>query len=381
MFVQNMQCSIDLGNASSTASLHKSESGSDSDKSDLNLSEAKLVLAKETYSEDNEGKDLSSGNLYYRKCVYGGGILNDIESLKHLIERISHVLIQKGTTNCSWNWKWNRGVGWKDVTFDPDGCIWTLMLSYNFKSPHSSSDASDDQTLYFPVQINFLSLGSVDQKDNQYEIWLKKRKERNLALGVEAKIHPSIIREGPADSPTSAGGTTSTTNEKQNKIEVALKEFSFLLERVIVKFHLPEFKQGCKGNTFKATYQLNKKLTQGSFATVCKGTHRESNTTVAIKIIMRSRLSTDEELCILKEVSILSSLNHKFINRIIDFFEEDEYFYLVLEYMDGGDLFQRIGTKKKYTEKDARDLCYQLIQAINFCHQNNITHRDLKVYI
>ena len=47
---------------------------------------------------------------------------------------------------------------------------------------------------------------------------------------------------------------------------------------------------------------------------------------------------------------------HKHIVKLIDFFEEEEHFYLVMDLMTGGDVFDRIVEKYKYTEKDARDL-------------------------
>ena len=49
-----------------------------------------------------------------------------------------------------------------------------------------------------------------------------------------------------------------------------------------------------------------------------------------------------------------------------------------MELMRGGDLFDRIGKKKSYTEADARELCIKMLEAVKFCHINNVAHCDMK---
>lgn len=64
---------------------------------------------------------------------------------------------------------------------------------------------------------------------------------------------------------------------------------------------------------------------------------------------------------------------------LIAFYEDDTKFYLVMELMTGGELFQRIVQKSKYTESEARDLVRTLTMAVNYCHEQGVMHRDLKV--
>lgn len=49
-----------------------------------------------------------------------------------------------------------------------------------------------------------------------------------------------------------------------------------------------------------------------------------------------------------------------------------------MELMSGGDLFDRIGKKKSYSEADARDLCVKMIKAMAYCHTKKIAHCDMK---
>ena len=62
----------------------------------------------------------------------------------------------------------------------------------------------------------------------------------------------------------------------------------------------------------------------------------------------------------------------------MDFYEEDDAFYLVMEYMCGGDVFDRLVTLTIYTENDARLLVERLLKAVASLHKAGIAHRDLK---
>ena len=71
-------------------------------------------------------------------------------------------------------------------------------------------------------------------------------------------------------------------------------------------------------------------------------------------------------------------MKHNHIINLYDVFDEPSYYYLVTELMLGGELFDRIVTKTFYTEKEARDVCKILFDALGYCHSHAIAHRDLK---
>jgi calcium/calmodulin-dependent protein kinase I len=119
-------------------------------------------------------------------------------------------------------------------------------------------------------------------------------------------------------------------------------------------------------------------LKSGSFATVCRGTHRATGRKVAIKCVLRKDLPPSDDAAIYDEVAILSSLYHPHIVPIMDFFEEKDCYFIVMELMSGGDLFDRIGKKKSYSEADARDLVVKMLKAVAFCHRRKIAHCDMK---
>lgn len=80
----------------------------------------------------------------------------------------------------------------------------------------------------------------------------------------------------------------------------------------------------------------------------------------------------------LLEIDILRKINHENIIKLYEVYESDKYIHLVFEYLQGGELFERIKQKGFYKEKNAKILMRQLMQSIEFLHQNGIVHRDLK---
>jgi calcium/calmodulin-dependent protein kinase I len=119
-------------------------------------------------------------------------------------------------------------------------------------------------------------------------------------------------------------------------------------------------------------------LKSGAFGTVCRGTHRSTQKSVAVKVVRRDRLQPNADVAILREVHLHGSLKHDSIIPIVDFFMEDQCYFIVMELMEGGDVFDRIGSLKQYNEEIARDLCTKLLKAVAHCHENNIVHCDLK---
>lgn len=108
------------------------------------------------------------------------------------------------------------------------------------------------------------------------------------------------------------------------------------------------------------------------------GTCIETGKVVAVKIESKKGMSEEEKSSLVKEVEIMSSLDYKHIVKLIEFFDEPDFFYIVLEYIDGGELFDRIVEKSFYNEKEARDTARILLSTLKFCHDQDIVHRDLK---
>ena len=90
---------------------------------------------------------------------------------------------------------------------------------------------------------------------------------------------------------------------------------------------------------------------------------------------MNPGLSSKE---IREEAVMMLSLDHPNIIRIKDTYESEHWIFIVMEYIRGGDLFDRIIERGRYTEANARSVMLQILDAVNYLHSKDICHRDLK---
>lgn len=61
--------------------------------------------------------------------------------------------------------------------------------------------------------------------------------------------------------------------------------------------------------------------------------------------------------------------------KIIEFYQDEKHFYIVSEFYNGGELFEKVASLKTFTEKQAANVVKQILAAVNYCHQNKIVHR------
>ncbi|EEY56210.1 calcium/calmodulin-dependent protein kinase, putative [Phytophthora infestans T30-4] len=130
--------------------------------------------------------------------------------------------------------------------------------------------------------------------------------------------------------------------------------------------------------SFHRFYKLGRKLGSGAFSVVHIATHRETRKQVAVKCIAKASLGPQDVHSLKQEVEVMSSLDHPNIVPLLDYFEEDRYYYIVTPLCTGGELFDDLVKRKSYTEEDARVLMKKLASAIDYLHSRGIVHRDLK---
>lgn len=81
---------------------------------------------------------------------------------------------------------------------------------------------------------------------------------------------------------------------------------------------------------------------------------------------------------VLDELEMLQRTRHPHIVRFVDWFESRDKFYIVTQLATGGELFDRICQKGRFTERDAAETMRQVIDAVDYLHHKDIVHRDLK---
>ncbi|KAE9099023.1 hypothetical protein PF007_g16043 [Phytophthora fragariae] len=116
--------------------------------------------------------------------------------------------------------------------------------------------------------------------------------------------------------------------------------------------------------SFHRFYKLGRKLGSGAFSVVHIATHRETRKQVAVKCIAKASLGPQDVHSLKQEVEVMSSLNHPNIVPLLDYFEENRYYYIVTPLCTGGELFDDLVKRKSYTEEDARVLMRKLADKV-----------------
>ena len=126
-------------------------------------------------------------------------------------------------------------------------------------------------------------------------------------------------------------------------------------------------------------YQFIKTIGEGTFGKVKLSIHLPTKEYVAIKILEKSKIQEKEELIrIEREIKYLKMLNHPNIIQIYEVIDNPKGFYIVMEYVSGGELFNYIVDHEKLAEEEASFFFTQLIYGINEIHKKKICHRDIK---
>jgi 5'-AMP-activated protein kinase catalytic alpha subunit len=127
-----------------------------------------------------------------------------------------------------------------------------------------------------------------------------------------------------------------------------------------------------------SNYLIKQKIGEGSFSKVKLAINKITNEKVAIKIISKNKLMKTDKIRIEREIKILKSISHQNIIKFKSAFEDSHFYFLVMEYCDYKELFHYIIKYKKIEKEKASIIFYQLINALNYLHNNKICHRDLK---
>lgn len=130
----------------------------------------------------------------------------------------------------------------------------------------------------------------------------------------------------------------------------------------------------------KKHYEIGKELGSGSFGTVNLAQKVGSNEKVAIKTIKKRSLSDNPLLpqMMLSEILVLKSCDHPNIMKVIEIMEDNSCIYIACEFMEGGELFNKILEVQKFNESDAAYIIQQILRGIAFLHSKKVAHRDLK---
>jgi len=152
---------------------------------------------------------------------------------------------------------------------------------------------------------------------------------------------------------------------------------------ILFEFRLIRRQGGEEWKQVEQHYKIGKELGSGAFAVVRLATHKETNKKYAMKIVDKQKMSlvqTDRNVrdVLMTEVEVLKKLDHPNILKLFQVFDTKSTLFMVLELVNGGDLYDSLKAAGRLPEKVAKPIFAQLLAAIHYMHQKNVSHRDLK---
>eukprot|EP01129_Flabellula_baltica_P011450 TRINITY_DN5016_c0_g1_i1.p2 TRINITY_DN5016_c0_g1~~TRINITY_DN5016_c0_g1_i1.p2 ORF type:complete len:300 (-),score=78.75 TRINITY_DN5016_c0_g1_i1:1055-1930(-) len=120
-------------------------------------------------------------------------------------------------------------------------------------------------------------------------------------------------------------------------------------------------------------------LGEGFFAIVRLGYDLQTREKVAIKLINKDLVEREETLE--NEIEILRSIDHPNVVSMRAIFDSEDTLFIVMDLMEGGELYEEIVKRKMFTEADASYIMRQIFEALKYLHSQDpvIVHRDLKL--
>ncbi|KAJ7640305.1 Pkinase-domain-containing protein [Mycena polygramma] len=152
----------------------------------------------------------------------------------------------------------------------------------------------------------------------------------------------------------------------------------------------PRSQKPKRSNRVLGDYTLSKTLGAGSMGKVKLATHNVTGEKLAVKILPRARIGPTQsskealkeagkETRTLREAGLSLLLHHPYICGMREMIVHPNHYYMVFEYVNGGQLLDFIIAHGRLRERVARKFARQIASALDYCHRNNVVHRDLKI--
>jgi calcium-dependent protein kinase len=236
--------------------------------------------------------------------------------------------------------------------------------------------SSEKKNLIFEFDQDKEEISKENKEDIRKSIFPKDKKNNNLKLD-ELKINKKAV----SDKPRFNRRKKKSSTVKQNQFFFN-KLFSAELCVPITQEKLIWENRGFQKNKYKRGNLLGK----GAFGNVYESKNPIFDNKIAMKIIDKNKINindinndiqNEEKEDMKSEINILKKLSHPNIVRIFEFYETDNYFYLITEFCKGGELSNYIN-KNILSEAQLCVIFYQVFSGLIYLHENHIIHGDLK---
>ncbi|EGR31045.1 protein kinase domain protein, partial [Ichthyophthirius multifiliis] len=129
----------------------------------------------------------------------------------------------------------------------------------------------------------------------------------------------------------------------------------------------------------KSNFNLYFIIGKGGFGKVWKVDNKKTRKMYAMKEMSKALIITKKSInSVLNEKKLLSQLNHPFLVNMHYSFQDRDNLYLIMDFMEGGDLRYHIAKQKRFTEEQTKFFVVNILLGLEYLHKRNIIHRDIK---
>ncbi|CDW90598.1 serine threonine protein kinase [Stylonychia lemnae] len=209
-------------------------------------------------------------------------------------------------------------------------------------------------------ESNTLGLSMDSYKDQIYDNNIKSLNSSNMPIGKKTKTIGNISR-------SRIGKHKNVLSRKAFQVAENARNQVISFQNLFVS----------EGNNYTQHYKSIKKIGQGGCGEVFMVMHLATDQIRAMKIIKKN--SEKIVSSVFDEIKILKQLDHPNIVQVYEYFQDELNVYIIMEYLKGGSLFDRLKAINRFGEREAAYVMKQVLQALNYCFQKNIVHRDMKL--
>ena len=201
---------------------------------------------------------------------------------------------------------------------------------------------------------------------------------------LKAELAMALTEEEEEEKKRKSFKTYSLALPSQFKITVSgIKTYKFTIRRMLRKIFSSQHTTTAlrRGNSLRNVnflFKIEGVLGKGGFGTVLSAVRKSDGAKVAIKEVFKDRVSALEENVPLEVVLLQQVTDVPGVIRLLDYFETEDRFYIVMERFNGQDLFDFISACGTLTEEVARKVFRQVVETVYRCKDSRVFHGDIK---
>ena len=262
------------------------------------------------------------------------------------------------------------------------------LRKQNYKKKYLNifTQNDSDSTSKKKNKMNYLTANNFDNTKNKFKLKLIKLMNNNkteVLLNNNNNINKNNLLNIKNISKNNNSSSLNNISEI-SKISTAVKDAKYYMNKSseLIKYILNYYTKNKSYPETKINFYLyGRRIGQGAFGKVNLGLNVLTGRVVAIKSFKKTPIEKLKHKMrkIQYETELMKQFNHKNITKILEVFNDEEYMLIIMEYINGGNLFSFVKKRRKLSEKMAKFLFRQIILGIQHIHSKNVVHRDIKL--